>query len=93
VKVHYLGTTYIDRAHSQCPAYIRGLQAQHMDGNGWSDIGYCVDEDTEILTGDGWKSYSDVRPGDLALTLNHDTGGHSGSRSRTAMCSLRGTAR
>jgi hypothetical protein len=74
VKVHYLGTTYIDRAHSQCPAYIRGLQAQHMDGNGWSDIGYCVDEDTEILTGDGWKSYSDVRPGDLALTLNHDTG-------------------
>jgi hypothetical protein len=50
------------------------MQAQHMDGNGWSDIGYCVDEDTEILTGDGWKTYGDVRPGDLALTLNHETG-------------------
>jgi hypothetical protein len=40
VKVHYLGTAYADRAHAQCAAYVRQLQAQHMDGNGWSDIGY-----------------------------------------------------
>jgi LysM repeat protein len=40
VKVHYLGTRYDDRPHAQCPAYVRRLQAQHMDGNGWSDIGY-----------------------------------------------------
>jgi hypothetical protein len=40
VKVHYLGTRYTERAHSQCAAYVRQLQAQHMDGNGWSDIGY-----------------------------------------------------
>lgn len=40
VKVHYLGTFYSDRPHTQCAAYVRQLQAQHMDGNGWSDIGY-----------------------------------------------------
>ncbi|MCE7081146.1 LysM peptidoglycan-binding domain-containing protein [Streptomyces sp. ST2-7A] len=40
VKLHYLGSAYSDRAHSQCAAYVRALQASHMDGNGWSDIGY-----------------------------------------------------
>ncbi|MDX3161776.1 N-acetylmuramoyl-L-alanine amidase, partial [Streptomyces scabiei] len=40
VKLHYLGTAYTDRAHTQCAGYVRQLQAQHMDGNGWSDIGY-----------------------------------------------------
>ncbi len=37
------------------------------------DIGYCVDERTEILTREGWKSYGDLRAGDVALTLNHET--------------------
>lgn len=40
VKVHYLGSPYTSRAHSQCPAFLRSVQSQHMDGNGWSDIGY-----------------------------------------------------
>ncbi|MFE7947422.1 peptidoglycan recognition family protein [Streptomyces sp. NPDC057426] len=40
VKIHYLGTPYTDRAHDRCAAYVRQLQTQHMDGNGWSDIGY-----------------------------------------------------
>ncbi|QTU64209.1 peptidoglycan recognition protein family protein [Streptomyces scabiei] len=40
VKLHYLGTAYTDRSHTQCAGYVRQLQAQHMDGNGWSDIGY-----------------------------------------------------
>ncbi|WOI58596.1 peptidoglycan recognition protein family protein [Streptomyces fradiae] len=40
VKIHYLGTAYADRPHEQCAAYVRQIQAQHMDGNGWSDIGY-----------------------------------------------------
>jgi uncharacterized coiled-coil protein SlyX len=40
VKLHYLGTPYADRPHEQCAAYVRQLQAQHMDGNGWSDVGY-----------------------------------------------------
>jgi hypothetical protein len=40
VKLHYLGTAYADRTHDRCAAYVRLLQDQHMDGNGWSDIGY-----------------------------------------------------
>lgn len=40
VKLHYLGTAYTDRTHDRCDDYVRQLQAQHMDGNGWSDIGY-----------------------------------------------------
>jgi hypothetical protein len=40
VKVHYLGTKYTSRQHSGCSAFVRSLQAQHMAGNGWSDVGY-----------------------------------------------------
>ncbi|NEE11984.1 N-acetylmuramoyl-L-alanine amidase [Streptomyces sp. SID7499] len=40
VKLHYLGTPYTDRQHTQCAAYVRQIQSQHMDGNGWSDLGY-----------------------------------------------------
>ena len=40
VKLHYLGTPYTDRPHDTCDDYVRQIQAQHMDGNGWSDIGY-----------------------------------------------------
>ena len=40
VKVHYLGGPYSSREHKECAAYVRMVQDQHMDGNGWSDIGY-----------------------------------------------------
>lgn len=40
VKMHYLGSAYEDRPHTACAAYVRKLQDSHMDGNGWSDIGY-----------------------------------------------------
>ncbi|WP_369274532.1 N-acetylmuramoyl-L-alanine amidase [Streptomyces sp. R11] len=40
VKLHYLGTAYSDRSHDRCDDYVRQIQAQHMDSNGWSDIGY-----------------------------------------------------
>jgi hypothetical protein len=33
-----------------------------------------VDEETEILTADGWKTVHDLRAGDEVLTLNHETG-------------------
>lgn len=40
------------------------------------DIDYleCVDTETEILTDHGWKSYDQLKVGDMALTLNHETG-------------------
>lgn len=40
VKLHYLGSAYSDRAHGLCDDYVRKIQADHMDRNGWSDIGY-----------------------------------------------------
>lgn len=40
VKLHYLGSAYSDRPHDRCDDFVRQLQASHMDGNGWSDIGY-----------------------------------------------------
>nr|WP_062330828.1 peptidoglycan-binding protein [Herbidospora sakaeratensis] len=77
VKVHYTGGRVppeIVNDHNLCIAQVRSIQNFHMDGNGWIDIGYCVDEQTEILTRDGWKSYREIQPGDLTLTLNHETG-------------------
>ncbi|MGW3342403.1 peptidoglycan-binding protein [Nonomuraea rubra] len=60
--------------HGECVALVRSIQGYHMDGNGWIDIGYCVDEETEILTRQGWKDYRRLRTGDTVLTLNHETG-------------------
>ncbi|WP_246083125.1 peptidoglycan-binding protein [Nonomuraea diastatica] len=77
VKVHYTGGRVdpgIASDHNACTALVRSIQGHHMDGNGWIDIGYCVDEKTEILTRQGWRSYRELRPGDIALTLDHGTG-------------------
>lgn len=35
---------------------------------------WCADEETEILTADGWKDFRALRAGDEVLTLNHETG-------------------
>ncbi|MEV4378979.1 peptidoglycan-binding protein [Streptosporangium sp. NPDC049644] len=76
MKVHYTGGR-VDPAiiddHKKCVALVKSIQNHHMDGNGWMDIGYCVDERTEILTREGWKTYRELRVGDMALTLNHGT--------------------
>jgi len=41
---------------------------------GYRAVGYCVDDQTEILTGDGWKRHDQVVDGDEALTLSAATG-------------------
>ena len=38
------------------------------------DFGYCVDNKTEILTKDGWKTYNHLTIKDIVLTLNSETG-------------------
>jgi hypothetical protein len=38
------------------------------------DPRFCVDEETMILTSTGWRDYHTLQVGDLALTLNHETG-------------------
>ncbi|MEV0622755.1 peptidoglycan-binding protein [Nonomuraea sp. NPDC050404] len=77
VKVHYTGgavSPSIVANHDECVALVQSIQGYHMDGNGWIDIGYCVDEETEILTRQGWQDYRSLRAGDTVLTLNHETG-------------------
>ena len=39
----------------------------------WNII-YCVDEETQALTKNGWQDYSDIKVGDEILTLNMETG-------------------
>ncbi|MDF5758630.1 hypothetical protein [Spongiactinospora sp. TRM90649] len=45
VKAHYTGGR-VDPAtltdHARCRAAIRGIQKGHVNGNGWSDIGYSM---------------------------------------------------
>lgn len=48
-----------------------GQAIQRKDGN-YKD--YCLDEDTEILTGRGWLRYDQLRDGDEAWSLNPETG-------------------
>ncbi|MFG1749863.1 peptidoglycan recognition protein family protein [Streptosporangium sandarakinum] len=45
VKVHYTGGRVdpgIVDDHAKCVALVRSIQNQHMDGNGWLDIGYSM---------------------------------------------------
>ncbi len=64
-----------DKNHSACLTYWRNTRNFHTGpSRGWVDIGYCVDEETEILTEDGWRSFRRLRTGDIVLTLDHETG-------------------
>ncbi|GHD20130.1 N-acetylmuramoyl-L-alanine amidase [Nocardiopsis kunsanensis] len=64
-----------DKEHSSCEAYWNSTRDFHTGpSRGWADIGYCVDEATEILTEDGWRTFAGIDEGDLVLTLDHRTG-------------------
>lgn len=64
-----------DQPHSACEAYWQRTRDFHTGpSRGWVDIGYCVDEATEILTVDGWRPFTRIEPGDTVLTLDHRTG-------------------
>lgn len=60
----------IDRIWGNCFAISRSL----FERAGGFDERFCVDEETEILTDQGWKDYRDLHVGNRALTLNHETG-------------------
>ncbi|MFY7064259.1 N-acetylmuramoyl-L-alanine amidase [Nocardiopsis changdeensis] len=75
--VHYdsVDQNLANRDHSACIAYWKSTRRFHTGpSRGWADIGYCVDEDTQILTEDGWRPFDAIAPGDLVLTLDHTTG-------------------
>ena len=61
--------------HSACLTYWNNTRDFHTGpSRGWADIGYCADEETEILTEGGWRSFRQVSAGDTVLTLDHGTG-------------------
>ncbi|MFE3196854.1 peptidoglycan recognition family protein [Embleya sp. NPDC059237] len=72
VKIHYLGTRYEFGPHEGCAAYVRKLQASHMDGNGWSDIGYSfvVCEHGAVHEGRGLSRRNSAN-GTTSLNENH----------------------
>ncbi|MDT0330775.1 hypothetical protein [Nocardiopsis lambiniae] len=75
--VHYdsVDQNLAGKDHSACVAYWNATRRFHTGpSRGWADIGYCVDEETEILTEDGWRTFRDIAEGDLVLTLDHTTG-------------------
>ncbi|MGH8950152.1 MAG: hypothetical protein ACRDX9_01895 [Acidimicrobiia bacterium] len=88
LTIHYSGPspwTGVDRSsvarflatalHSRCASIWRSYEAFHMDTRGGCCIFYhCVDEETEILTEDGWRRREALTVGDMVLTLNHETG-------------------
>ncbi|WP_433426384.1 hypothetical protein ACQP1V_42795 (plasmid) [Microtetraspora malaysiensis] len=58
VKVHYTGGREDPRMvddHDLCVARVRAIQRQHMDSNGWMDIGYslCVCAHRKVFVGRG----------------------------------------
>ncbi|MBQ1083098.1 N-acetylmuramoyl-L-alanine amidase [Nocardiopsis sp. B62] len=64
-----------NKDHSACLTYWRNTRNFHTGpSRGWADIGYCADEETQILTEDGWRTFRDLRAGDVVLTLDHTTG-------------------
>ena len=56
------------RSITLCHYSMRSWDKSHYAS--WHLYGHCVDKDTEILTKNGFKKYSEIRVGDLALSLN-----------------------
>ncbi|XP_059470164.1 peptidoglycan-recognition protein 2-like [Neocloeon triangulifer] len=54
-----------------CAAMVRGFQDEHMDVNGWSDIGYnfLVGEDGRVYEGRGWQAIGSHTPGFNSLSI------------------------
>lgn len=75
ICVHYTGMNADEQAdHGNCAARVRAIQRYHMDHNGWLDIAYCADAETEILTKRGFRRYDELSDGDSVLTLNCEAG-------------------
>jgi phosphoribosylamine-glycine ligase/intein/homing endonuclease len=63
-KEKLAASKYVGYIDLNCIANTRGIYPLE-----WT----CFDSETEILTGDGWKGYADVRVGDVALSINPET--------------------
>ncbi|WP_199553254.1 peptidoglycan-binding protein, partial [Streptomyces sp. N35] len=72
VKVHYLGTRYSAADHGTCPGYMRKLQNEHMDANGWADFAYnyAVCEHGYVFEGRGLNAQNAAN-GNTTLNRRH----------------------
>ncbi|MCX5153707.1 peptidoglycan-binding protein [Streptomyces sp. NBC_00291] len=72
VKVHYLGSPYNFGDHSTCAGYMRRVQRDHMDGNGWADFAYnfAVCEHGSVFEGRGLRAQNAAN-GNTALNRQH----------------------
>jgi len=55
---------------------VRQLYESYQDWSEWAgpDYVHCYDEETEILTDEGWKFFKNLDENDLVATLNPETG-------------------
>ncbi|KAA8651004.1 hypothetical protein EYZ11_004310 [Aspergillus tanneri] len=74
VKVHYLGTMFTGRKHSECAAYMRSVQDEHMDDSpeNYFDIAYslAVCEHGYVYDGRG-KGHRSGANGNQQLNNDH----------------------
>jgi hypothetical protein len=72
VKIHYLGDWFIEIPHFRCQEQMRAVQNQHMDDNGWADIGYnlAVCQHGVVFEGRG-KNAQNAANGNETLNRNH----------------------
>lgn len=72
VKIHYLGSPYTAGDHSTCAGYMRRVQRDHMDGNGWADFAYnlAVCEHGYVFEGRGANAQNAAN-GNTTLNRNH----------------------
>jgi hypothetical protein len=56
---------------ADCSAMVRSYQNQHMDVNGWNDIGYSfvAGEDGNIYEGRGWSAVGAHAPGYNSISI------------------------
>lgn len=74
VAFHWGGPAQRLRSHAACIQRWNEWQRYHRNTRGWTDIAYCVDAETEILTDHGWVNYEHLNVDDHVLTLNHESG-------------------
>lgn len=65
VVVHHGGISSYCQDRASCSAIVRSYQNYHLDGHGWSDIGYhfLVGEDGNVYEGRGWDAVGAHAPG------------------------------
>jgi len=75
VAIHYSGMNADEEhRHENCARRVRAIQRYHMQDNGWDDIAYCADAETEVLTQRGFLGYAELSDRDVVLTLDHARG-------------------